>query len=186
MEVQSMNAVGIDVSKEKSTVAVMKPFGEIVLSPFDVFHTKTELQGLIDTLRKLKGEVRIVIEFIGNYYAPIANTLCKAGFYVSVVNAILVHDYKNNRLRRVKTDKKDAIKLANYTIDSWFDLPRYYIEEDTRLLLKNFYHKYEQYSKLQTMISNNLISLLDMSFPGINRLLASHSKASGEKSVSIL
>lgn len=154
-----MNAVGIDVSKGKSTVAVMKPFGEVVLSPFDVIHTKAELQNLINILKKLKGEVRIVIEFTGNYYAPIANTLCKAGFYVSVVNAILVHDYKNNRLRRVKTDKKDAIKLANYAIDSLIDLPRYYIEEDARLLLKNFYHQYEQYSKLHTMLSNNLISL---------------------------
>lgn len=31
-----MNAVGIDISKGKSTVAVLRPFGEIVVSPFDV------------------------------------------------------------------------------------------------------------------------------------------------------
>ena len=37
-----MNAVGIDVSKGKSTVAVLRPFGEIVASPFDVAHTFTE------------------------------------------------------------------------------------------------------------------------------------------------
>ena len=29
-----MNAVGIDVSKGKSMVAIMRPFGEIVLKPF--------------------------------------------------------------------------------------------------------------------------------------------------------
>lgn len=34
-----MNAVGIDVSKGKSTVAVIQPFGVIVAEPFDVFHT---------------------------------------------------------------------------------------------------------------------------------------------------
>ena len=28
-----MNAVGIDVSKGKSTIAVMRPFGEVVASP---------------------------------------------------------------------------------------------------------------------------------------------------------
>ena len=33
-----MNAVGIDVSKGKSTIAVLRPFGEIIVSPFDVFH----------------------------------------------------------------------------------------------------------------------------------------------------
>ena len=32
--------------------------------------------------------------------------LYDSGFYVSVVNAMLVHGYGNNSLRRVKTDKK--------------------------------------------------------------------------------
>ena len=30
-----MNAVGIDVSKGKSMVAIMRPFGEIVSAPFE-------------------------------------------------------------------------------------------------------------------------------------------------------
>lgn len=50
---------------------------------------------------------------------------------------MLIHDYKNNSLRKVKTDKKDAIKIANYVLDQWLDLPRYVPEEDTRFLLKN-------------------------------------------------
>ena len=31
-----MNCVGIDVSKGKSMIAVMRPFGEVVVSPFEV------------------------------------------------------------------------------------------------------------------------------------------------------
>ena len=38
-----MNAVGIDVSKGKSTVAVLRPFGEVVASPFDVIHNDNDL-----------------------------------------------------------------------------------------------------------------------------------------------
>ena len=38
-----MNSVGIDVSKGRSTVAVMRPFGEVVISPFEVRHTNSEL-----------------------------------------------------------------------------------------------------------------------------------------------
>ena len=34
-----MNAVGIDVSKGKSVVAVMRPFGEVVFAPFEISHT---------------------------------------------------------------------------------------------------------------------------------------------------
>ena len=41
-----MNAVGIDVSKGKSTIAVMRPFGEVVASPYDVGHTESELKEL--------------------------------------------------------------------------------------------------------------------------------------------
>lgn len=33
-----MNAAGIDVSSRKSTVAVLRPFGEVVHMPFDVVH----------------------------------------------------------------------------------------------------------------------------------------------------
>lgn len=42
-----MNAVGIDVSKGKSTVAVLRPFGEIVAEPFDVVHNDDDLNSLI-------------------------------------------------------------------------------------------------------------------------------------------
>ena len=41
-----MNCVGIDVSKSKSTIAVMRPFGEVVVSPIEVQHTAGELMKL--------------------------------------------------------------------------------------------------------------------------------------------
>ena len=98
-----MNCVGIDVSKGKSTIAVMRPFGEVVVSPFEVCHTVNELSELARQLKSLDGETRVVMESTGNYHAPVAWLLHDAGFYVSVVNAMLVHDYGNNSLRRAKT-----------------------------------------------------------------------------------
>lgn len=176
-----MNSVGIDVSKGKSMIAVMRPFGEVVVSPYEVMHTDSELCELAKLLRSLSGETRIVMESTGNYHLPIAWALHDAGFYVSVVNAMLIHDYKNNSLRKVKTDKKDAIKLANYGLDRWLELPRYVPEEDTRLLLKNCYRQYQQYAKVQTMLKNNLISLLDTTFPDANRLFSSPPRADGRE-----
>ncbi len=176
-----MNCVGIDVSKGKSMIAVMRPFGEVVLSPFEVQHTTSELSELAGTLKSLVGETRVVMEATGNYHAPVALVLQGAGLYVSVVNAMLVHDYGNNSLRRAKTDKKDAIKLANYGLDHWLTLPRYVPEEDTRTMMKNCYRQYQQYSKVQTILKNNLISLLDTTFPGINRLFSSPVRADGRE-----
>ena len=176
-----MNSVGIDISKGRSTVAVMRPFGEVVLSPFEVCHTDSKLSELARRLKSMDGETRVVMEATGNYHAPIAWLLHGAGLYVSVVNAKLVHGYGNNNLRRVKTDRKDAVKLANYGLDCWLTLPRYVPEEDTRLLLKNCYRQYQQYSKVQTMLKNTLVSLLDTTFPNANRLFHSPARADGSE-----
>ena len=176
-----MNSVGIDISKGRSTVAVMRPFGEVVISPFDVRHTDSELSELARRLKSLDGETRVVMEATGNYHAPVAWLLHDAGLYVSVVNAKLVHGYGNNDLRHVKTDRKDAVKLANYGLDRWLTLPRYVPEEDTRLLLKSCYRQYRQYSKVQTVLKNNLISLLDTTFPNANRLFNSPVRADGSE-----
>ena len=176
-----MNSVGIDVSKGKSMIAVMRPFGELVIPPFEIHHTNSELCELAKLLRSLPGETRVVMEATGNYHFPVAWLLNDSGFYVSVVNAMLVHDYRNNSLRRAKSDKKDAIKLANYGLDHWLTLPRYVLEEDTRLMLKNCYRQYQQYSKVQTMLKNNLISLLDTVFPDANRFFSSPPRTNGSE-----
>lgn len=152
-----------------------------MVSPFEVRHTANELSELAGLLKSLDGETRVVMESTGNYHAPVAWLLHDAGLYVSVVNAMLVHDYGNNSLRRAKTDKKDAVKLANYGLDHWLTLPRYIPEEDTRLMLKICYRQYQQYSKVQTMLKNNLISLLDTTFPDANRLFTSPPRADGSE-----
>ena len=176
-----MNSVGIDISKGRSTVAAMRHFGEVVISPFEVCHTDSELSELARRLKSLDGETRVVMEATGNYHLPVAQALHDAGLYVSVVNAKLVHGYGNNELRRVKTDRKDAVKLANYDLDRWLSLPRYIPEENTRLLLKNCYRQYQQGCKVQTMQKNNLVSLLDTTFPNANRLFHSPARADGSE-----
>ena len=176
-----MNSVGIDISKGRSMVAAMRPFGEVVISPFEVCHTDSELSELARRLKSLNGETRVVMEATGNYHLPVAQALHDAGLYVSVVNAKLVHGYGNNELRRVKTDRKDAVKLANYDLDRWLSLPRYIPEENTRLLLKNCYRQYQQGCKVQTMQKNNLVSLLDTTFPNANRLFHSPARADGSE-----
>ena len=176
-----MNCVGIDVSKGKSMIAVMRPLGEMVIPPFEVGHTDAELCELSRRLGGLEGETRIVMEATGNYHLPVASFLYDSGFYVSVVNAMLVHGYGNNNLRRVKTDKKDAVKLANYGLDHWLTLPRDIPEDEVRLMLKTTYRQYQQCTKVQTMLKNNLISLLDTAFPDANRLFTSPTRADGSE-----
>ena len=167
-----MNAVGIDVSKGKSTVAILRPFGELVASPFEVSHDPKELSELVTLIKSLDGDTKIVMEYTGNYYLPVALFLQKSGLFVSVVNPILVKDYSNKSLtvRKGKTDKKDSLKLAAFALDRWNGLPLFSSQSDTRTLLKSFNRQYNQYNKLKVMLKNNLISILDQTFPGANTL----------------
>ena len=59
-----MNAVGIDVSKGKSMVAIMRPFGEIVSTPFEIKHTTSDISSLVDLINSIEGESRIVMVII--------------------------------------------------------------------------------------------------------------------------
>ncbi len=60
-----MNAVGIDVSKRKSTVAVIQPFGVVIAEPFDVLHTESDLKELVTFIKSLSGETKVVMEYTG-------------------------------------------------------------------------------------------------------------------------
>ena len=173
-----MNAVGIDVSKGKSTVAVLRPFGEVAVSPFDVIHNDSDLKQLAELIKALPGESKVVMEYTGTYFEPIAQFLHNNGIFVSVVNALLVHDYGGNSLRKVKTDKKDALKLASYALDRWAELDEYIPADEQRKTLKLLNRQYNQSIKIQTMMKNNLISLTDSVFSGINKLFTSPERQS--------
>ncbi|MDE6732731.1 MAG: IS110 family transposase [Oscillospiraceae bacterium] len=50
-----------------------------------------------------------------SYYEPISGALHNEDIFVSaVINPLQIDDYGTNRVRKVKTDKKDAFKPANY------------------------------------------------------------------------
>ena len=115
------NVAGVDVSKGKSMVSVLRPFGEVVAKPFAVRHTGSELKELADYLKSLDGETRVVMEHTGRYYEPVAQFLCDEGIFVSAVNPKLIKDYGNNSLRKVKTDAADSRKIARYGLDNWVE-----------------------------------------------------------------
>ena len=168
-----MNAVGIDVAKGKSMVAIMRPFGEVVVVPFEVGHTATELNELARFILKIDGETRVVMEYTGVYFEPIARALYDAGLCVCVAHAQLIHNFDNNTIRKVKTDRADAMKIANYALSNWDKLRPYTPVDEIRRQLKAYCRQYRKFTKLKTMLKNNFISLTDSTFPGVNELFSS-------------
>ena len=162
-----MNAVGIDVSKGKSMISVLRPLGITVAQPFEVPHTVLELNKLADYISRLDGESKVIMEHTGRYYEPIAHVIHNRGVFVSAVNPLLIREYGGNSLRRVETDKADARKIAKYGLDNWAELREYTPVDMIRYELKTLNRQFQLASKNRTACSNNLISLLDQSFPGV-------------------
>ena len=100
-----MNAVGIDVSKGKSMVSIIRPYGEVLYKPFEVKHSSDGIQSLIKCIKSVDGESRIVMEHTGRYYEVLAHQLSEANLFVSAVNPKLIKDFDNDTLRKVKSDK---------------------------------------------------------------------------------
>ena len=175
------NVAGIDVSKGKSMVSVLRPFGEVVAKPFSVGHTGRELKKLADYLKSLDGETRVVMEHTGRYYEPVARFLHEEGIFVSAVNLKLIKDYRNNTLRKVKTDKADTRKIARYGLDNWVELRQYTPMDTIRMQLKTLNRQQGLYSKTKTMMKNNLIALLDQTYPGANSLFDSPVREDGSQ-----
>ena len=176
-----MNAVGIDVSKGKSMVAVVRPLGELVIKPYEVRHTASELGQLANCLKNLDGETRVILEHTGRYYEPVARMLHDAGIFVSAVNPLLIKEYGNNSLRHVKTDKADSLKIARYGLDNWMELREHTPMDTIRSQLKNINRQFGLYSKNKTALKNNLIALLDQTYPGANALFGSPAREDGSQ-----
>jgi transposase len=156
-----MNAVGIDVSKGKSMVAILRPYGEVVSSPFEIHHSSSEIDTLIKHIKSIDGESRVVMEHTGRYYEPLAHQLSQAGIFVSAINPKLIKNFGDNSLCKVKSDKADATKIACYAIDSWTELKRYNVIDETRNQLKTMNRQFGFYMKHKTAMKNNLICILD-------------------------
>ena len=175
-EGDTMNAVGIDVSKGTSTVAIIRPFGEIVRKPFDVVHSPKELTELANLILSLEGESRV--ESTGKYSDPVIKVLNEAGIFVCPVNAKLVHDYGGDTIRRDKIDLIDSLKLADFCLAKWSKLKNYSPIDEMRKILKTYNRQLDEYMRVKVMLKNNLISLTDQVFPGVNDLFSSPARDS--------
>ncbi|MEG0441926.1 MAG: IS110 family transposase [Oscillospiraceae bacterium] len=176
-----MNAVGIDVSKGKSMVAALRPMGEVALLPKEYPHSQVGLEQMAYAIIALGEDTRVVMEATGRYHEPVAATLHEYGIYVTVLNPLLIKQSGGGSIRKVKTDKADAIKIAKYGLDNWVDLREYTPMEAVRQQLKLCSRQYNLYMKTIVALQNNLISLTDKTFPGVNELFKSPERADGHQ-----
>lgn len=171
-----MVAVGIDVSKSKSTVAILDSYGTVLAMPFDIWHTQQGMQPLLDKLKECSEPITILMEYTGHYHYPVLKKLQEEGYPVCVVNPYQMKKYGDVEIHKAKTDKKDALRIARFALEKAYCLTPYTSMEQKYEDLKYLSRQYSQRISLVTKIKVQLLTALDETMPGITKLLTLRSK----------
>ena len=164
--------IGIDVSKGKSTVAILSVEGKIIEEPFEITHDVDGLSLLEEKMKKLpKKDLKIVMEETGTYHLPVLGYLLDKDYFVTAENALKIKKYLDRGLRKAKTDKKDAYKLAEYTCDNWFKLNKVRENDEIYNELRFLSRQYLSNITVQIKQKINFSNLCDLLFPGYYQLL---------------
>lgn len=164
--------VGIDVSKGKSTVAILSAVGEVIEEPFEIKHDIEGLNFLEEKLKDIPNEdLKIVMEETGIYHLPVLGYLLDKGYFVVAENALKIKKYLDRGLRKAKTDKKDSYKLAEYTCNNWYKLNKVRENDEAYDNLRFLSRQYINNINVQVKQKNNFSNLCDLLFPGYYQLL---------------
>ena len=166
-----MISVGIDVSKGKSMVCIMKPGGEVLKTPFEMLHSMESILHLVKLINSYEEEVRVILEDTGHYHLPVVTLLVEKGIFTCCVNALRMKKFCSQSIRRAKTDKIDAVHIAQFGLTYWDELSPVKPPEDVYQELKLLARQYYQTVSMLVKAKVNLSNLLDQTMPNIKDLM---------------
>jgi transposase len=167
-----MISIGIDISKDKSTICALKSGSETIWKPFDLKHLQSDMQSFISKLEALTGELRIVMEATGKYHLPILYSLKSKGYFVTVVNPLKMKQFcRSMSFRKAKNDNIDSRLIAEYGLIYWHKLEEYKLDREVYQNLKYLNRSYHHYMDLRISQMNFLDTFIDQVFPGLKKIL---------------
>lgn len=162
--------VGIDVSKEKSTVQGIDERGK------KRFYMEIQMdsQGFSELMNVIKSEtkdlakVTVAMESTASYHINIFSFLICKGIKVFVINPLLIANFVKLSLRKTKTDKKDAWAIARYLLLHKDSLEQLYIRKDISDL-RDLARQRETLVNQMTAIKMDIKRLLNITFPELEK-----------------
>ena len=136
---------GIDVAKKTSVVAAL-PTTDKIIEPFDISNDDKGIKRVRRTLERngiQPADILVVLEPTGTYYLPVATGLYRAGYDVVVINSLTARRHIQAMLEQNKTDKIDAMRLAEIggfgrgQLTLWQEPPEIYEQLRQRLRLRD-------------------------------------------------
>jgi len=109
-----MYLCGIDVAKRKHMAAILSAEGQVTQAPFNVTNTRAGFEQLHQALASLDGPVTVGVEATGHYWLALYDDLTRQGYPVVVFNPLQIHAFRKSGVRKVKSDRADAVWIAEY------------------------------------------------------------------------
>ena len=149
--------VGIDIAKESLSVSFFDGKTHRVI---ECSYTKKEIKKeLIIPFKNSKENVVFVMESTGVYHTRLAYQLVSEGFYVSVVNPLVIKRYGQMKLLRVKTDSADARLIARYGYEFQHQLSYFQTKTDVQIAVDNLIKAIDDLQTQKTMTNNQYQAL---------------------------
>ncbi len=164
---------GVDVSKYFSDMCILAPDNTIYAS-VKIYHDITSMERSLTFLEKGNNAYNdkpvIVMESTAHYHRLLEQFYQKNGYDVIIINPMQSHAINNYKIRKVKNDKADALKIAQlYRLQSISPTKTICTE---LMNIRDLCRERRKLINLRTSYANQLTALLDQAFPGYDKLFS--------------
>lgn len=160
--------VGIDVAADFSFVCILNKDGSILNKSFKLNHDVDSFKNFANLLLQIEKQHNdkptIFLESTGIYHLPLSYFLNSMNFEVLIINPLVVHSIKNQDIRKVKNDKKDAFKIA--TLAKFQNIKFSSLMSEDAFTLRSFAREYYSFVDIHAQAKLKLSSELRLVFPG--------------------
>lgn len=170
--------IGIDISKSSFDACCINRDGK------KIFHISTTMdrEGFQDLMKKIsalsvpKESLLVGMESTACYHVNLYSFLLASGYAVMLLNPLLIANFVKLQLRKTKTDKKDALVIAQFLILHKDTLYQTDISSDIADL-KDLARQRESLVHQIKAIKNDMKRILTMTFPELEHTACIFSKS---------
>jgi transposase len=109
-----MYTVGIDVGKGKHVAQALDSAGQPAGKPLPFANDRDGFDQLLAYLSLLDGPVTVGLEATGHYWLSLYSLLAEADYDLIVLNPLQICAFRRSGIRKRKTDRYDALWIADY------------------------------------------------------------------------
>ncbi len=168
--------VGIDVSKEKFDACGIEDRGKKVFSVSCPMNREGFDKLILQFSVKNKASLLLGMESTASYHIALFSYLTAKGYRVAIINPLLIANFAKLSLRKTKTDKKDALAIAQFLLLQK-EAVLTHIESPLLTELKDLCRRRERLVDLMTSVKNDIKRILSVTFPEIETVTGVFTKS---------